>query len=86
MFRLELSRDASRFVKKLDPKNKKRVTNALLEIAESPLQASNIKKLTNYNLYRKRLGDIRIIYEIFDDELIVYVVRIGNRGQIYRNL
>ncbi|MEW9677180.1 type II toxin-antitoxin system RelE/ParE family toxin [Lentibacillus sp. L22] len=86
MFRLELSRDASKFVKKLDPKNKKRVTNALLEIAESPLQASNIKKLTNYNLYRKRLGDIRIIYEIFDDELIVYVVRIGNRGQIYRNL
>lgn len=35
------------------------------------------------NLYRYRIGDYRVIYQIFRDELIVAVIRIGHRRDVY---
>lgn len=38
----------------------------------------------NYSgYYRYRMGDYRIIYEINDDEIVIYVVRVGHRKEIY---
>jgi mRNA interferase RelE/StbE len=34
--------------------------------------------------YRIRVGDYRILYEIHDDVLIVYVIRVGHRRDVYR--
>jgi len=41
-------------------------------------------KLSGEEYYRVRQGDYRIIYEIEDDKLIVIVVRVGHRRDIYR--
>jgi mRNA interferase RelE/StbE len=44
------------------------------------------KKLTGYdNLYRLRVGDWRIIYAIEADRLVILVLEIGPRGQVYRD-
>lgn len=37
------------------------------------------------NRYRIRVGDYRILYQIFDDVLIVIVVRVGHRREVYRD-
>ncbi|MGH3717969.1 MAG: type II toxin-antitoxin system RelE family toxin [Pseudonocardiaceae bacterium] len=37
------------------------------------------------DLWRIRIGDYRVVYEIQDDELIVRVIRIAHRGVVYRN-
>jgi mRNA interferase RelE/StbE len=42
------------------------------------------KKLTGQNRYRIQQGDYRIIYEIHDDEIVVWVVKVGHRKDIYR--
>jgi mRNA interferase RelE/StbE len=42
------------------------------------------EKLTDQNKYRIRQGDYRIIYTVKDEELIVWVVKIGHRKDIYR--
>jgi mRNA interferase RelE/StbE len=38
------------------------------------------------NLFRVRVGDYRIVYEIADDILVVLVIRIGHRSDVYRRL
>jgi mRNA interferase RelE/StbE len=46
---------------------------------------SGVKKLSpEENLYRIRVGDDRIIYQIRDKDLIVLVVKIGHRRDVYR--
>ena len=42
------------------------------------------EKLSGEAKYRLRQGDLRILYEIVDDELIVTVVKVGNRRDVYR--
>jgi mRNA interferase RelE/StbE len=38
------------------------------------------------NAYRLRRGDYRVVYELHDDRLVVLVIRIGHRREVYRNL
>ena len=43
------------------------------------------KKMVNFdNHYRIRVGDYRVIYKIFDAELIVDVIKVGHRKDVYR--
>ena len=42
------------------------------------------EKLSGEDKYRLRQGDYRILYEIVDDDLIVTVVKVGNRRDVYR--
>jgi mRNA interferase RelE/StbE len=46
---------------------------------------SNVKKLAGYDdRYRLRVGDYRVIYEVIDGQLVVLVVGVGHRREIYR--
>jgi len=44
----------------------------------------NVTKLQNRPGYRLRVGNWRVIYEIEEEELIILVLRIGSRGEVYR--
>jgi mRNA interferase RelE/StbE len=55
----------------------------MLKLEDNP-RPINCKKLRVINAYRIRIGDYRIIYEIKDDILIVVVLKIGHRKDIYR--
>ncbi|WP_340162580.1 type II toxin-antitoxin system RelE family toxin [Thermoclostridium caenicola] len=46
----------------------------------------DVKKLKGYAYYRLRVGDFRVIFTKNDKELVILVIDIGNRGQIYDNL
>lgn len=57
----------------------------LLAIAADPYgQHANAKKLTGQPGYRLRIGDWRVVYELADERLVVLIVRIAPRGQIYK--
>ncbi|MCK4837211.1 MAG: type II toxin-antitoxin system RelE/ParE family toxin [Desulfobulbaceae bacterium] len=61
---------------------KKRI-NAL----SGKLPASNMTKMKGENPFHKiRSGDYRIIYEIHDDRLVILVLKIGHRKDVYKNL
>ena len=55
------------------------------QLAINPRHPNN-KKLTGRNAFRLRKGDYRIIYEIRDDILVVMIIGIGHRKDIYRLL
>lgn len=61
-----------------------RIIAAIRSLAEEP-RPSGVKKLTGREAWRIRVGNYRIIYEIHDQALIVLVVSIGHRQDVYRS-
>ncbi len=58
------------------------IKNAIYNLADDP-RPVGYKKLKGSEAYRIRVGDYRIIYNIFDDLLIVDIIQLGNRKDIY---
>jgi mRNA interferase RelE/StbE len=60
-----------------------RIADRLVELATNPRPPGCVK-LTGEDAYRIRVGDYRIIYAIHDDRLIVLVIDVGHRREVYR--
>lgn len=71
------SKQAEKFLKKQD----RAVRNRILKAIHN-LPAGDVKKLQGRNGYRLRIGDYRIIFDKSGN--IIYIERIGNRGQVYK--
>lgn len=79
-----LAPSAERQLKALTGPVQKRIVKRLRSLKETP-RPQGVKKLAGEeDLYRIREGDYRIIYTIQDKQLIVLVVKIGDRKEIYR--
>lgn len=86
MYKLIIDKKASKYIDTLDKPTRKRILDALLELKENPYSASNVRKLIGYtDYYRKRVGDYRIIYRIKHNELIVTILKIDSRGDVYKS-
>ena len=85
MYKVILHRDAIKDYKNLDIRLKTRVNKAIETLKENPYYGSNIKRLTGKlaGMYRYRVGDFRIIYEIHEDINTVRVKIIESRGGVY---
>lgn len=62
------------------------ILRALATLGDDPRRSdTDIKKLAGYDdRYRLRVGDYRVIYDIEDQQLIILVVGVGHRREIYR--
>lgn len=88
MYRVRLARRAERGLRRIrqgDPRGYRRIKAALRALGEEPLP-SGAAKLSGFDppAWRVRVGDYRIVYEIYDDELVVVVVNVAHRGEVYR--
>ena len=68
---------------KLDKKIIPVIKAAIADLADNP-RPYGYKKLKGEDAYRIRVGDYRVIYEINDDKIIVTVVMVGHRKDIYK--
>ena len=84
-YEVELSEIAKRDLARLETRVQDRVRLAFRVLAANP-RPPLARKLKGRKGYRVRVGDYRIIYEVFDDRIVVVVVRIGHRREIYKNL
>lgn len=81
---IEFSSEAERFLEKTDAKTALRIAKAVGKLSADP-RPPGCKKLVGVdNEYRIRIGDYRVVYQIRKAVLMVFVIRIGNRGNIYR--
>jgi mRNA interferase RelE/StbE len=85
-YRIEVKRSAAKALKKIPKPDRKRVSEKIDSLAEK-LPNPDITKMKGNNPFHKvRIGNYRIIYEIQDDVLLILIVKIGHRKDIYRNL
>lgn len=86
-FQIKYSKDALKFLAKLDKKSVSRIREAILGLTAVP-PVGDIKMMQGYSDGRKRLrvGSWRIIYKQVSEDVfeIIYVIDIGNRGGIYK--
>ena len=59
-----------------------KIRRAIRSLAEDP-RPNGCKKLKGREGYRIRIGNYRVIYEIFDDILLVEIVNLGDRKDVY---
>lgn len=67
-------------------KDRQRLADRIRALADNPRPSGCEKLSGTKDKYRIRQGDYRILYEIEDDVLIVYVIKIGHRKDVYRGL
>lgn len=81
---IELTRAARRDLENLPRNVLKRVDARILALAADPRPRGAKKLAGPEGFLRLRVGDYRIIYQVEEDRLVVLVVRIGHRREIYR--
>jgi len=81
-YRIELRPSAARALRKLDPQVRRRVQGAIAMLAQDP-RPPGARALQGRPGLRVRVGDYRIIYTVEDDVLLVVVVRLGHRRDVY---
>ena len=82
-YSLRITRLAGREIEALPLKDRKRVVARIQTLADNP-RPIGCEKLSGEDKYRLRQGDYRILYEIIDSELVITVVKVGNRRDVYR--
>lgn len=86
MYKVEISTKAAKALSKLPNKEQRLIGRAIDSLSKDP-RPTGVEKLTDKdNLYRIKKGNYRIVYSIQDKKLIVLVVYIGDRKNIYRNI
>ena len=85
-YRIQVKRSAAKTLKKIPKPDRKRISEKI-DSLEEKLPNQDITKMKGDNPFHKvRVGNYRIIYEIQDDVLLILIVKIGHRKDIYRNL
>jgi mRNA interferase RelE/StbE len=85
-YTIEFARTARRELADIPKDAQRRIAQKIDALAIDP-RPQGVEKLSGHDaLYRVRVGDFRIIYEIQDRRVIVTILRIGNRRDVYRGL
>lgn len=85
MYSIEFTRSGAKDLKNLGSVAAGQVRKALDKLAADPLGAANVKKLQGEDAYRLRVGDYRVIYTLDGQRLVVVVIKIGKRGDVYKH-
>ncbi|SNR61875.1 mRNA interferase RelE/StbE [Haloechinothrix alba] len=83
-YRIELSRRAAKALDVLDKPVRRRAMAAIDALADNPRPHGCVKLSGTDNVWRIRVGAYRIIYEVHDQVLLIVVVDLGHRREIYR--
>ena len=81
-YTLTITKSAQKELDKLPDSIAENLFEAMLSLADDP-RPPGCKKLKGYDVYRIRRGNYRIIYEIRDHVLIVEVIAVGHRKDVY---
>lgn len=82
-FSVQITPAAERQLRTFDPQVRRRIQAAIDLLASNPRPPKATQLVGGAGEWRVRTGDYRIIYEIHDDQLVVLVLRVGHRRDIY---
>ena len=83
-YEIRIARRAAKSLAALQRRDQQRIRAAIELLAKDPRPPACIAMSGEESVYRVRVGDYRIVYEAFDDVLVIHVVRIGHRREVYR--
>jgi mRNA interferase RelE/StbE len=85
-YRVEIKPPAEKALERIDNPFRRRIALAIDRLADAPRPPGCVKLRGADDAYRMRVGDYRIVYEVVDRIVTVYIVRIAHRREVYRGL
>ena len=83
-YQIKIKPSASKELERLPRTTIPKIVTAIKELAENPFP-QGVKKLTGFDrTYRIRVGEYRILYSMYDDILVIEIIRIRHRKDAYR--
>jgi len=82
-YKIVVKKSVAKDLKNIPKKDVQRILSAIEQLADNPRPPQS-KKLSGQERFRIRQGNYRILYAIEDNQLIVCVVKVGNRRDVYR--
>lgn len=86
LYRIELSRKAQRQLRALPHEVQRRLGRAIDGIAVNPRLPGSRKLSGATDLWRVRVGDYRLVYRVWDEVLLILVMAVGHRKDVYDRL
>mgnify|MGYP000232477433 CR=1 FL=1 len=83
-YSVSFKKSVAKDLRSIPSKDIKRILERIDSLAENP-RAEGCIKLSGQERYRVRQGVFRIVYEIRDNELVVMVVKVAHRSQVYKS-
>ena len=83
---IEIKKSAQKEIARLPRRERRRVLGAIAALAYEPRPQEVRKIVGAEEAYRIRVGDYRVVYQIAKRVLIVFVIRVGHRKDVYRRL
>lgn len=83
IYRIEWKKSAVKELSKLDKQAATRILAAVEELSQKPLPQGVRKLVGSDNAYRIRIGDYRVVYSLFQKQLLVHIVRVVHRREVY---
>ncbi len=85
-YRVEFKRSAAKALKKIPKSDQRQIRDRIDSLSENSPNPDTTKMKGDNPFHRIRVGDYRIIYEIHGDILVIMVLKIGHRKEVYRRL
>lgn len=82
IFTIEFKKTAAKELAALERIDQARIAAAIKVLTEDPYPRGS-KKLKGANAWRIRIGDFRVIYEIYENQLVVWIIRVAKRSEVY---
>ena len=83
-YTIRFAESAAKALSKLDRVVRRRVEAKVDALAEDPFPAGVRKIVGEDNAYRIRVGDYRVVYEVHASVLVILILRVGHRSDVYR--
>jgi mRNA interferase RelE/StbE len=85
-YQIQIKRSAQKELEELPKREQRRIVRAIESLSEDPRPQGVRKIVGGEDLYRLRVGDYRVVYQIQEAIVTIWVIRIGHRRDIYRHL
>ena len=85
MYSIEIKQSAAREIEALPARERRQIVERIGLLTDEP-RPRGCEKLAGGERYRVRQGDYRIVYSVEDASLVVWVVKVGHRRDVYRGL
>lgn len=82
-YRLLIKLSAVKELEALPPKERRRIVTRIRGLSSEPRPPAS-EKLSGHDLYRVRQGDYRVLYGVQDADLVIVIIKVGHRREVYR--
>jgi mRNA interferase RelE/StbE len=82
-YKIEWKRSAARELRKLPREAVSRILQAVEELSADPYPTGVRKLVGSEQTYRIRVGDYRVVYSVFSSTLVIQIIRVGHRKDVY---